>query len=665
MDINDVNFNRRVHMDFHTPDFVWEHAMQRFNAKEYVKILKEANLNSLVSFVKCHHGYHYSKTDIGVRHPSLPEATDMFGEILAECHDNDIKVMAYYSIGWLTPVQKYRPEWMERGQNGEMLDTQGNPKSGPWANVCLNSPYLKEMVLPELTELINGYDIDALWLDIIECNPCHCEHCKEKYRLQFSKELPENNEELRDFVVQTKYDFISAVRDLLKSLKPEVPLTYNTSGRDKKLVELVDFNSIETHPGAPGDSDAWTRGLLTYKYLQAFKKPWESCTSRFIHGWGGWDDQPQANMTAVTSRILAHGGMINLGDQAYPDGTIDAALYKKITGVLANIKERDGYAMGHKSYKHVALLAGDFDIYGANCDNYVGAVKTLTLGHIPFDLLFSENTEDYEGYGCIVVPELESLSDDVLNALEKYAEKGGNLLIVGRYDCEEQLKDLCGFEGVEENEYSIGYMKMEKDFVQGIRESALMVPMPVYSINAKQGTKSVAEHIHPVIEPNYQDFMIFRHPRFSPPKDSTGKPAFIVNEVGEGKVAYCPSRLFSAYNRDCQWYLRDILGNVMRYIMGEGALKITAPKTVEVNMTCFGDDVYLHLINYVVQNETNHVEEVIPAYDIKVELSKALSEKITAATLLPEGNSLPIIKSEENYFIEIERLDVYSIVKLS
>ncbi len=663
-------FNRRIHMDFHTPDTNSGKQMKDFNAVDYVGVLKRAKVNSLVSFIKCHHGYHYSNTGIGTRHPSLPDNLDMFGEILNECHRQGISVMAYYSVGWISTIQRNKPEWMERNIDGEMQNSLGQPTKGPWANICFNSPYVEEVVLPELEEAIKNYDIDGLWLDIFECQPCYCEHCKRKYKALYSKEMPTESKELKKFVKQTKYDCVEKCRNLLKGIKPDIPMTYNTTQRDEALTLLADFNCLETHPGTPNAKDAWTIGILSYKYLQALEMPWESCTSRFIHGWGGWDDQPTANMMMVCSRILAHGGMINLGDQAYHNGTLDGELYNNIGEVFSFIKTREGYALGHKSFKNAALLMEDmqaidiYSFYAGGSGNYIAAVNVLTQKHIPFDIVFANNTDKYKDYNIIIIPELDTLSHDHVEALRLYVKYGGKVLLTGSYENEALLKELCGFETIEKSSFSTGYIKVDEKISSGVRRSPLMIPSAVHSIVPQGGALSLAECIYPLIEPNYDDFLVFRHPSFSPPGSSSGKPAFILNKHGRGEIAYCPSNIFTALHKETQWYIKDVVYNVINELLGKDTISISAAVTLECNITQDENNMFIHLINYCVVTGTCHVEEMTPIENVRIEISDGYIDATKKVTLLPDETPLSTVCVEGKTIITVDKGSSYSIIKL-
>ena len=60
---------RQVHLDFHTaPECT---VGNRFDPEVFAQTVKEARIESLTVFSKCHHGYSYYPTTLGTMHPGL------------------------------------------------------------------------------------------------------------------------------------------------------------------------------------------------------------------------------------------------------------------------------------------------------------------------------------------------------------------------------------------------------------------------------------------------------------------------------------------------------------------------------------------------------------------------------------------------------------------
>ncbi len=84
--MNNIPF-RQICLDFHTSPLI-EDAGKDFKAEEFVKILKEAHVNSLFVFAKCRHGMSHYPTKVGVMHPHLKK--DLLGEMIHACHGEGI-----------------------------------------------------------------------------------------------------------------------------------------------------------------------------------------------------------------------------------------------------------------------------------------------------------------------------------------------------------------------------------------------------------------------------------------------------------------------------------------------------------------------------------------------------------------------------------------------
>ena len=622
---------RRIHMDFHTPDVRPDRVIKRFDPEAYAKTLDDAHVNSLVTFAKGHHGYSYYDTELGTKHPGLPDSTDMLGEITAACHARDIAVAAYYSVGWLTTVEKEHPEWMERDSLGRKVGTSGVEKTDGWNLISLHSPYLEEVVLPELREIAGGYDVDGVWIDIVENQPDYSGYALEAYAKTHDGATYPNHAAAVAFADETRRRAVAAMRAAVREVAPGKSFTFNTAGRDPRVSGLVDYHSIETHPGATWHQGAWTHALLTMKYLRRAGKPFESTTSRFLHGWGGWDDQPVANMLAVASRIVANGGAVNLGDQTYPDGTLDTALYERIGEVFDTVRRRERWGSGGEAYPEAAVLAAPFDIYAiygqdpAQLDAYLGAAKALSAHHWAFSLVSEEDeglAEALATYPVVVVPKPNDLSAATISLLEAYVRDGGRVLLTESAPATAMPPALASLLGVYDagaSAYSTGYLALDAAVSEGVRRSPLLVPAPFRRV-APDRARTLATLVEPLIEPRPEELFLFRHGELSPPGDSSDYAAVTYHRVGRGEVIYVAAPIFEAYLTQHQWYLGDVADRLLASFDAPRAVRVEAPRSVEVTLTEKDGHLVVHLVNYHLGAERNFAEEVVPVDDIELVL---------------------------------------------
>ena len=690
---------RRIHMDFHTLELDGEpgrDVIRRFDAGAYVRTLRGAHVNSLVSFAKDHHGNAYYATALGHRHGGLPDTLDMLGEILREGHAHDLRVLAYFSVGWLTPVERARPGWMERNAAGEVIGTGNRPKADTWNNICLNSPYLEEVVLPELGELCGAYDLDGLWLDIIENNPCYCGYCTREYAAAHDGAAYPDHAAAVEFAAATRYRAVARMVQVSKAAFAEThpgaaPLTvsYNTAGRDAGAFPLVDFASVETHPGATWHQGAWTHALLTMKYLERLGKPWESTTSRFVHGWGGWDDQPEANMLAVASRIAAHAGVINLGDQTYPDGTLDAALYERIGRVFAEVEAREAYCTRTRSAANVALFAAPFDIYAiygedpGQLDRYLGAAKALADGHHAFDLVAETDLGvDLARYDCLVLPEVGPLQPATADRLLAYVAAGGKLLATGDSSLDTAaghfgLAEAMGVDFAGYSPYSHGYLDVGADVARtarrperALRRSPLLVPGRLTELRPLAGgptADTLAAHVYPLIEPRPRELFFFRNGRFSPPGRRSGSPAITRHRYGEGEVVYAAAPLFTDYWREGQWYLKDVALNLLDGPLDvRPPVRLEGPQSLELFAREKDGTTIAHVINYQPHRETNQVEEVVPVGEVVLRFPGAAHRagdvRVVDGTRAGAAGGFRVTREGETLAVALERVGAWTVV---
>jgi hypothetical protein len=177
---------RLVHLDFHTsPDIPG--IGSRFDKKKFQKALKDAEIESMTIFAKCHHSLCYYPTKIGTMHPNLD--FDLTGAMLEAAHEIGVNMPIYITAGWSDKDAKEHPEWIARNKDGSEQCTWGFKKGEPddikpncnWQTLCLNDTSYCEHIYALTEEICQRYkDIDGLFYDIcIIGNECYCDECRE------------------------------------------------------------------------------------------------------------------------------------------------------------------------------------------------------------------------------------------------------------------------------------------------------------------------------------------------------------------------------------------------------------------------------------------------------------------------------------------------------
>ncbi len=108
---------RQVHLDFHTSPLITDVAVD-FDAPAFVQTLKDAHVNSINIFAKCHHGMAYYPSKVGPVHPGLK--IDLLGEMIAACHKADILTPVYITVMWDQYAAEQHADWRVLDKNGEV-----------------------------------------------------------------------------------------------------------------------------------------------------------------------------------------------------------------------------------------------------------------------------------------------------------------------------------------------------------------------------------------------------------------------------------------------------------------------------------------------------------------------------------------------------------------
>jgi hypothetical protein len=99
---------RQVHLDFHTSGRI-PGVGSRFDGKAFGQAFKDANVDSVNIFSKCHHGYSYHPTEVGEMHPGL--SFDLLRAQIDALHAHSIKTPIYLTATWDELAADTHTEW--------------------------------------------------------------------------------------------------------------------------------------------------------------------------------------------------------------------------------------------------------------------------------------------------------------------------------------------------------------------------------------------------------------------------------------------------------------------------------------------------------------------------------------------------------------------------
>ncbi len=657
---------RQVHMDFHMPEFPLE-AIRNFDARAFVDHLERGRINMVALFSKCHFGNSFYDTKVGHKHAGL--AADFLMEAATECRRRGIFTYAYYSL--CTDVHAY-----EEHDNWRAIDRSGAPSGihGPWARLCLNTPYKEELVLPQLTEIIQDYPVDALWLDIPLCfanDGCFCASCRRKYQVMHGREMdtlsPEDG-------VTWNYDactrLIREVKHRIAILEKDILICSNRSGHLDAPRTFTEANDILCWESQPRHN--YLSHSFTARYVRTLSRPCQVMSVRFYQGWGDLTLKPAAQMTTEFAAMIGNGAAATSGDQVNVDGTLQPAVYDMFDTAFGFVAEREDLLRRAHSVKDVALLApvpdGRRVAPQALAEPMLGAHKLLVESHVQHDILSALDIGAYADYRTILLPGPGDYAPGQVECLRGWVEAGGTLIGCGASlirDGNMLLEDLFGIEYLEPSVFSVSHFRPRPEVRGETADLVLQCRAQTQKVIAR-GATVVADSYAPQGEST--NLRAFRHAECAPPATQPAPyPFATVHTAGKGKAVYIAGAVFQAYWTYNHHWLRQFVAGLYDYVQPEPLYTVELPATVETNLMQLDDgDLLLNLVDYQVGHQASQtaipaIETVYPFHQARC---RVRMDTVQAVILEPQGDSLDFDASAGQVEFTIPTFTTMAMVRL-
>lgn len=527
-----------VHLDFHTsPDI--EGIGEQFNKEEFAKTLKEAKVDLITVFAKCHHGYCYYPTKVGTVHPHLKY--DLMKAEIDACHSVGVKAPIYITMGWSKKDADEHPEWHHIDfwkkkpiyfgtEPGGDLDTP--IWDCTWTTLCPVGGYRQHLI--DITkEICENYDVsDGVFYDICFMrDACICESCCEGMREMGLD--PENFEDAKTYYRKKRIDMMKELTGIVKSYCPSANVFYN-GGADMNRPEYHPYQThyeLEDLPTAWGGYDLMP---LRAKYFEKYGKLFLGMTGKFHHAWGEFGGfKNKEALRYELADMVSIGASMSVGDHLHPSGKIDISTYNTIGHAFRYIDKIEKYSENTKAYTDLALWISHTD-----SDN--GCSKLLQIMHLEYDLVGSG--DDLSKYKCVILPDRVALSNDDKKAIAEFTANGGKIIASFKSGFEEIGINMLG-----ESEYDLDYIKCDMEDIT--------TPFLAYSHAYK--VEAEGEVLAQVYEPYFN--RTWRH--FCGHKNTPNKlePASYPALVKGKNVLYFAHPVFEAYNKSGNYILQKYI----------------------------------------------------------------------------------------------------------
>jgi hypothetical protein len=595
----------------------------------------------------------YYPTKAGVMHPSLK--FDLLGAQIEACKKRGIATPVYISLRVDQHMGITRPDLCARLEDGRLWGPNANQAS--WYQMCLGNTEYIDYVAAQTEEVLKSYDADGIFFDMCYYPPdpgCFCEKCLARLERNGFSRYDVSAHRAQTFQILREYTM--RLSKLCYSLRSNAATFFNSRVTANVHRELDTLTHLEIESLTTG---GW--GYLYFpcwsRVVRSYPRPLQGMTARFHKSWadfGGLKTVPQLHYEAGT--ILAAGGVVNIGDQLHPRGTLDKGAYQVIGEVFREVDAVEEYCLGATPLAEIGVLllpenrealSGDSDSRGlVKIDTSIegtaavlAALKHQWNGETP-------DRDNLNRYQVVILPDRGVLDDATRAKLEAYLAQGGKILFSHEATLDEGAFALPNspVEYVEPCPYNPSYMRLGETLGEGLPDTEF--------VNYRAGS-----HVRPVADAEAMGEVwssyfnrapgCFSSHAQTPADKPTGYPIGVLST--DAKRAYLYAAAFRGYREDAFYVYKEMVARMLERLLPEPAVKPIAnvPSSMEIAVLRQEkkNRLVVHLVAFQPQRRTatnEFIEDAIPIPN--VEFALRTEQAPSRVTLVPSQEELAFVQ---------------------
>jgi len=662
---------RQIHLDFHTSPLI-PGIGSRFDPTAFGKAFKDAHVDSVTVFSKCHHGVSYHPTAVGKMHPGLD--FDLLRAQIDALHAVGINAPVYLTATWDEHAAFEHPEWRTVSPDGSLPMFRAEAGNGVgWAFLDFSTPYL-EYLCAQTEEVMRAYpDADGIFMDISFQLPSISSSAKVKMEAEGLDWTDPRDREI--FTGRSVENYFTRVRDAVRKHDPKMPLFFNSGhmrrGLRKHYADFYTHLELESLPTAGWGYEHFP---LSARYVDPLGIPFLGMTGKFHTHWGevGGYKKPEA-LVYECGAMLAHGARCSIGDHLHPTGSIDRSTMGIIASAYEWVAEREAWAESTTNRAEIALLSAEaatgptlVGVPGHHVGADEGAVRVLLEGKFLFDVVDLES--DLSSYRLVILPDAIPV-DAKLNAkIESYAAAGGRVLLTGQSGVDPDrgfVFDIgATWQGTSPNgggDYVLPVEALRSEFVGD--------PLFMY-VPAERITLTGGESLGDVFEPYFDRTP--RHYSGHVHTPSRPEPSGWACGARKGGFTYFAFPIFSCYHRVGAVAVLEIAEKLIASALGgERMVKASLPRAgrVSVRSQASHNRDIVHLLHAapVLRGQfrgasVQPIEDLIKLGDVAVALS--VPSDVKSVKLVPQGEALPFSMQHDRIIFNVPEVTGHQMIEV-
>ena len=575
---------RQIHLDFHTSEHI-PGIGAAFDPDEFVTTLKNASVNSITIFAKCHHGWSYYPTKVGAPHPQLARP-DLMGDMVKALNAADIECPIYISVQWDERNARLHPEWRVMSANNKFHRAGNDPSTGQqlsaaWHTLCLNHKAYRDQLLEHAREVLRNYETPGIFFDIILTPDCVCAECiRTMQEHGLDPENPADRLKNDEWVNERFRQEMSAA---LREEFPGVRIFYKCGHIHKQGPQrFATYSHLELE-SLPTGGWGYDHFPSSARYAATLGLDFVAHTGKFHTSWGefGGFKHPDA-LEFEAAQMVALGSKCLVGDQLHPDGRINPDTYASIGPAYARIEKLEPYLEGARQVSDIAILSAEyFHAVGArNSISDDGAAQMLQELKLPFDVI--DPHVRFEDYRLIILPDEIPVDGDLAARFKAYMAQGGKLLLTGTSG----LKDDGSFAvdaGIRRDGPPVGYTPSYVRANGGLGSHMTETPFVVYGTGqtiAADGAEVLAEIVPPYFNRTFAHFSSHQHTPDDPRAAALGAAA-----TSNGSVGYIAFPIFTIYHAMGQPLYKYMVRGLIARLLPDPAIITDLPSSGRATLT--------------------------------------------------------------------------------
>ena len=637
---------RCVHLDFHTSPFI-EGVGEKFNKEKFIATVKNAHVELMTVFAKCHHGYTYYPSKVSSMHPELK--FNLLKEEIDAIHAAGAKAPIYITAGWSKRDADEHPEWHQidffTKETVYMGVKPGEDNDAPldectWVSLCLLGDYRRH--LEELTrEICESFDVsDGVFYDICFVGKaCACESCRAgmiKMGLN-----PDNYEDAKKYYTLGHIEMMKKLTGIVHEYSKDAPVFYN-GGADMNRTEYHPYQThyeLEDLPTAWGGYDLMP---IRAKFFEKYKKHFLGMTGKFHHAWGEFGGfKNKEALRYECADMLSVGASISVGDHLHPSADIDESTYAIIGHAFDYVEKIEKYSENTKAYTDLAIWLS----HDKSSD--MGASKLLQIMHLEYDVI--ESGDDLSKYKCIILPDRVKLSKEDERELKLFSDNGG--IIIASF---ESIFDELGIQKIEPSDADLDYIKCSID----------EITTPFLSYSSAYKVKTDGDILAEVYEPYFNRTVghFCGHKNTPYRLECADYPAL----VKRGGVIYFAHPVFEAYEKTGSYVLEQYISKTIESVYSKAIVTSELPSCGRIRLreSMDGSFLALHVLYAPPVNRGNVclLPDFPKLHDVSITLR--VGRVITSVISEPDGAEIPFTQSGDSVTLNLPPFSLHKLIIL-